>query len=248
MHKINCSEVWGGIESLEEDIQSDGITASLFSLACDGGKGGDIYYFSVCGGDRLTRIAICDVVGHGEQVSQTSSDLYESLRSHMNDPKGSEVLSDMNHVAIKHGIKALTTAAVVSYYIDSNAMSISYAGHPPGWVKRKERGVWQRAEMDCKRPGPANIPLGVLENTHYHQSEIGLSQGDQFVFYTDGILETPDSSRSLFGEDGVADVLNHSCSDASVFDIRRSLVEAAQDHGGGKLTHDDVTLLAFQVN
>lgn len=248
MHRIQCSEVWGGIDSCEQDLNSEGITASLFSRACDGGKGGDIYYFSVCGGDQLTRMAICDVVGHGAQVSDMSGNLFNSLQARMNDVQGSAILSDMNNIALEEGMKAMTTAAVVGYYLGSGSMSISYAGHPPGWVRHRDQGVWRRADIDCTQTGPANIPLGVFEGTHYHQTDENLDQGDQFVFFTDGILETPDSSGSLFGETGVEDVLKRCSSDASVFDVRRALVDAARDHAGGHLTHDDVTLIAFEVN
>ena len=47
MQKIRCSEVWGGIQSREADLQAAGISVSLFSHAADGDKGGDIYYVSV---------------------------------------------------------------------------------------------------------------------------------------------------------------------------------------------------------
>ena len=86
MHRIQCTEIWGGIKNQDADVCSRGLTASLYSSACEGGKGGDIYYLSVCGEDKLTRIAIADVVGHGEQVSAVSQWLYDTLQDRMNDP------------------------------------------------------------------------------------------------------------------------------------------------------------------
>jgi hypothetical protein len=46
MYHLSCGEIWGGIRNCDDDISSAGLTASLFSLASDGGKGGDIYYLS----------------------------------------------------------------------------------------------------------------------------------------------------------------------------------------------------------
>ena len=63
MRRIRCAEIWGGVHNCDEDILTSGITASLYSAAADGGRGGDIYYLSVCSSDLLTRIAIADVVG-----------------------------------------------------------------------------------------------------------------------------------------------------------------------------------------
>jgi serine phosphatase RsbU (regulator of sigma subunit) len=45
--------------------------------------GGDIYYFGVCKGDTITRLAIADVTGHGEAVSEISQYVYDSLKAHM---------------------------------------------------------------------------------------------------------------------------------------------------------------------
>ena len=84
MYEIKCGEVWGGIRGTDVDAITSGVEACLFSSACDGGKGGDIYYFSVCTGDLLTRIAIADVMGHGKPVSDTSEWLYNSLQERMN--------------------------------------------------------------------------------------------------------------------------------------------------------------------
>ena len=65
-HRIHCAEVWGGIDHIDRDIVTGGLTASVYSKSSDGSRGGDIYYFSVCGGDQLTRIALADVQGHGD--------------------------------------------------------------------------------------------------------------------------------------------------------------------------------------
>ena len=85
MLRLQCAQIWGGIENQDQDVCSSTITASVYASACDGGKGGDVYYFSVCAGDKLTRIAVADVVGHGAAVSNVSAWLYTALEARMND-------------------------------------------------------------------------------------------------------------------------------------------------------------------
>ena len=68
MHFIKCSEIWGGIRFADENIKTKGLTASMYCKPFESNEGGDIYYFSVCGKDILTRIAIGDVAGHGKSV------------------------------------------------------------------------------------------------------------------------------------------------------------------------------------
>src|SRR5947199_335498 len=111
-HRLKCSEVWGGIQNEDMDASSAGVSASLLSLACEGGKGGDIYYFSVCDADMLTRVVIADVVGHGPAVSEVSDWLFRAMREQMNALDGNAVLASLNRLVVARGLDAMTTAGV----------------------------------------------------------------------------------------------------------------------------------------
>lgn len=115
-HRIWLASIWGGIAVVDSGVCTDGICASVLSTASGNEQGGDIYYFSVRSSDKLTRIAVADVRGHGERVSHLSQWLYEALEAKMNSLDGAGVLSDLNGLAHSHGFDALTTAAVVGYY------------------------------------------------------------------------------------------------------------------------------------
>src|SRR4051794_33120768 len=143
VHRIRCSEVWGGVRDIDLDITASGLTVSLYSGACDGGKGGDIYYFSVCGHDRLTRIVLADVVGHGKSVSRVSQWVYDALVRRMNSLDGSGILADLNRMTSRHGLTAMTTAAIVSFYIGDSKLYFSCAGHPPLLVRRRGHDQWR---------------------------------------------------------------------------------------------------------
>ena len=79
--RIRCAEIWGGILAVDMDMTTAGLSASIFSTAHDGDRGGDMYYVSVCKWDYLTRLAIADLRGHGGQASRLSAWVYESRRS-----------------------------------------------------------------------------------------------------------------------------------------------------------------------
>ncbi len=81
--RLECTGIWGGIRNRDIEITAGKVIGSIYSAACEGGKGGDIYYFGVCKGDIITRLAIADVVGHGEVVSEVSQYVYDSLKAHM---------------------------------------------------------------------------------------------------------------------------------------------------------------------
>ena len=65
------------------EVAAGKFIGSIYSEPSEGGRGGDIYYFGVCKGDVISRLAIADVTGHGESVSEVSQYVYELLRSHI---------------------------------------------------------------------------------------------------------------------------------------------------------------------
>ena len=82
--RLECTGIWGGIRNRDIEITAGKVIGSIYSAACcEGGKGGDIYYFGVCKGDIITRLAVADVVGHGEAVSEVSQYVYDSLKTHI---------------------------------------------------------------------------------------------------------------------------------------------------------------------
>jgi len=81
--RLECKDIWGGIRDRDIEVSAGKVIASIYSAACCGGNGGDIYYFGVCQGDIITRLAIADVTGHGEAVSEVGRYVYDSLKSHM---------------------------------------------------------------------------------------------------------------------------------------------------------------------
>ena len=81
--RLECKGLWGGIRSQDLEVSAGKVIGSIYSKSSDGGRGGDIYYFGVCRGDVITRLAIADVTGHGEAVSEVSQYVYNSLKAHM---------------------------------------------------------------------------------------------------------------------------------------------------------------------
>jgi sigma-B regulation protein RsbU (phosphoserine phosphatase) len=244
MHQIKCSEIWGGNRASDSDVCTSAVTASLFSVGAEGGKGGDIYYFSVCGKDILTRIAIADVVGHGQAVSETSQWLYDSIVSHMNSPEGDAVLEDVNKLAKGHGYGAITTAEVITFNRQNSRMYFTSAGHPPALVKRKGVEGWDKVLI--KNPTGKNIPLGVLDDPHYDEQSIPLETGDILFLYTDGVIEAPCKDGNLFGMDRLLDVLKKN-GNQTLEEIKGAVLDELQSHGETSFEHDDVTFMSIKV-
>ncbi len=81
--RIECKVIWGGIQNIDTEVTAGKFIGSIYSAASEGGQGGDIYFFGVCKVDIISRLAIADVVGHGEVVSEVSQYVYDSLKAHI---------------------------------------------------------------------------------------------------------------------------------------------------------------------
>lgn len=244
MYEIKCGEVWGGIQENNLELMTSGIEASLYSSAFDGGKGGDIYYLSVCDSDLLTRVVLADVMGHGEVVSNTSEWLCNSLRHRMNSTSGHDVLADLNSAAVEYGYKALTTAAVIAYYRHRKEFFYTYAGHHPVLIRRSGETQWLPLEIP-KTDRMANLPLGITRGVEYDQETIQLYSGDNVFIYTDGVIESENSDAELFGHDRLLEVLESAGNDPA--EIKNALSAALTAHEAGMSDHDDTSYIAIKI-
>ena len=245
MHKIRCSEIWGGTQDADVDVCTTSIRASLYSSSCDGGKGGDVYYLSVCDSDLLTRIAVADVAGHGKKVSDVSQWLFDSLKLRMNSAEGHKVLADLNRLADEYGYRALTTATVVAFYLSDSKLYVAHAGHPPLLIRRQTETEWHPVELEVAH-GTSHMPLGVDPDAPYTQQMMPFSSGDRVFLYTDGVTEAPDSAGQRFGAQRLLDVLNKTAGE-DLPGLKDTVLETLREYSGGPLEHDDVTLMAIEV-
>jgi len=245
MYRIACAEIWGGIRGDDLAVSTSGVRASLFARACDGGKGGDVYYFSVCSSDLLTRIAIADVMGHGAAVSETSQWLFDSLKQRMNSAQGDEVLADLNQLTAECGYKAMSTAVVAAFYRSDGNLYYCYAGHHPILIRRTSDHFWTEATIE-DRGEMANLPLGVDDSAPFDQANQPFATGDLLFLYTDGLIEAPNGDDGQFGLDRLRGVLDR-VGNAEPDTLKSAVVTALMQHTGGSLAHDDVTFMAVQI-
>jgi sigma-B regulation protein RsbU (phosphoserine phosphatase) len=238
-YEMHCAEIWGGASVKEDDVTTPGVNAAIHSSASGSTKGGDLYYFSVCAYDTLTRIAIADVRGHGEHVAHISEWLYQSLEARMNDSNGAGVLTDLNNIVRARGFEAITTAAVATFHRDKGVLHYSYAGHPPLILGRAGES-WRPLEAD------GGLPLGILSDSKYQQESVRVSPGDRLFFYTDGVAECPGPGETLYGDEDMLAALNRYV-DKPIADLRSELRDDLTNYAGGELLHDDVTFLLVEV-
>ncbi len=246
MYRIACSEVWGGNEETNSEVCTGTLTASLYSRGADGGDGGDVYYFSVCDEDKLSRIAIADVAGHGKAVSDAGRWLYDSMSEQKNCLDGCAVLTDLNNEIRDHKHQAIATAEVVGYYKATSRLYFSYAGHPPSLIKRRGESAWNPIAIQ-KPSVKKNIPLGVFDDAAFDEESIPAESGDLLFLYTDGVIEAPGKDGKQLGLKRLLSMLEDIPSD-DPRKLKDAVLERLLEDSGEKIGHDDVTLLTVRIN
>ena len=245
-YKIRCAEIWGGVDEIDTDIATTALTASVYSKSAEGARGGDIYYFSVCGSDQLTRVAIADVQGHGEEVSKISVWLYELVRDSMDSLDATQVLSTLNARVLEHGFEAMSTAALLSYYLGDRQLYVSYAGHPPALLQRHADGAWTALSIG-EGAGISNMSLGILPNVTYDQKVLPLGAGDRLLLYSDGISEYPDLSGEPIGSKWLVERLGDSRG-SSPWQVKQEILLGLSEENPEGMQHDDITLMVLDID
>ena len=172
--------------------------------------------------------------------------IHDALAARMNTVDTNDILADLNHLANDFGHKAFTTAVVLSFRGDTSTLYFSYAGHPPVWIRRHTDRIWRRL-IEAPQTEFTNLPLGMFPESTYEQKQLPLSSGDRLFLYTDGLTDASCAGGEQFGEDRLQAVLDDG-GDESLFELKERVLAALRLHTGGTLGHDDVTLMAVEVN
>jgi serine phosphatase RsbU (regulator of sigma subunit) len=255
-----CGEVRGGNESVWTVVDLPGLAGVLYSNPCHGAQGGDVHYCSMCNSGIIARVCLADVAGHGERVAGVARVMHKELRESVNSWDEREVMKALD-VRLEHsGLKAITTAALLSYRPWKRRLTVSYAGHPPGWIYRPDRvgsaedhaatGRWSRLIVDEPAPGgPADLPLGTGFGPAYTRAQVLTREGDRVLLVTDGVLEAPAADGTEFGEAGVERVLAGCMANGSgCHGLGTALLDALRAHTGhDPMEHDDVSFYIAEI-
>ncbi|MCG3125887.1 MAG: hypothetical protein CHACPFDD_00714 [Phycisphaerae bacterium] len=246
--QLVCAEIWGGNRPVDTLVELPGVRGVLYSRPCGGGRGGDVHYVSVCGSGLLSRICIADVVGHGESVAAISHEMHATLRRCMNQPDQRRVLRDLNRRLVEIGFRAMTTAVAATYYPPAGSLSISYAGHPPGWLRSSASRGWAvlpPAEPRARDGRLANMALAVDAGVSFTRRDVRIAPGDRLLLVTDGVLEAPNPGQELFGAARVAALLDRAA-DAPIEVLASALRGELESFTQRGLEHDDVTFVLLE--
>ena len=201
---------------------------------------GDSYDFLPLGDGRLA-VSVGDVTGHGVGAALLAHAAQAAMRSYL------EMVSDLGEVVFRLNnrlVEAVEPGVFISlllFVVDTKNRTMSYvnAGHPPLFLVQNGQLV------EFEKTG---MVLGVVEGQSYEvRGPIALGDGDLIFVRTDGVEETMNSVRDMYGVDRLKDYLVAN-REQSAQALLRGLQTDLDTHAQGEEAEDDVTMIAIKID
>jgi len=206
--------------------------------------GGDLYDFLAPEPNGLV-VAVGDVSGKGVPAALYSAFAGELIRSRTFrrryaperfSPAG--VLASINAILYERQLEEYyCTLCYAVFDFKRRTLVLANSGLP--YPIRCSGGVVSQIEL----PG---VPLGSFAGSSYEELLFELSQGDVFVFCSDGVSEAQDGLGREFGNERLARVVEDACA-KSARDIVDAIFAAVWSFRGDTPPNDDMTAVALKI-
>jgi sigma-B regulation protein RsbU (phosphoserine phosphatase) len=240
-------EISGGSQAIEEAVSMPGLDLWVFSKPYQqSASGGDIHYLSLCGGGVISRLIIADVSGHGESVAEFSASLRGLMRRNINNKSQMSLVRALNQQFTEMArFRRFATAIVATYLATRRSLTICNAGHPQPLWYRAGADRWEL--LDQSAHGAGNLPLGLDDETRYHQFALDLAPDDMVLFYTDALTEATDPTGQMLGETGLQGIAKD-IGPCAPDEFGRALLSRVEQYRKGRPADDDTTILVLHHN
>jgi serine phosphatase RsbU (regulator of sigma subunit) len=167
-----------------------------------------------------TLVVIGDVSGKGLRAAMIVSMIVGTLLTvsgYTEEP--AEILGELNRRLSGHIHEGFATCLAVRLE-EKGSLAVANAGHLSPYLNG----------IEVQFPG--SLPLGLVEDSPYEQTNLEMAVGDGLVLLTDGVAEAQNEKRELLGFPRLEQMLRDGATASNVAEI-------ARQHG----QNDDITVL-----
>ena len=226
------------------DPQIDGLDIAGRSIWCDetGGDYYDFLYPAVNGKQRIS-IVVGDVTDHGisSALLMTTARAFLRERVQTTPSECAAVISDVNQRLVPD-VDELNLFMTMFYgEIDIKEKVIRWvkAGHEPAILFTPGADSYELLAGE-------GLPLGVMEESVYKESQKQIQSGQIILIVTDGIKESVNPQGEMFGSERLLDVIRDSA-DRPAREILDRVFESLNNFRHPLKADDDETLVVVKV-
>ncbi len=159
------------------------------------GVGGDYFDYIDIDENRVGAL-ISDVSGKGIPASLVMVMIRTVFVSAIHQSKNvqcSQVVNSINNaLSADFAVDKFATLFFMIYDRKKEKLSFANAGHGPLFCYRAAKHKCTVTKLD-------GVPIGIMDEVDYLQTEVPFNKGDIVVLYTDGVTEMRNSSREEYG-------------------------------------------------
>ena len=228
----------------KSDPQVDGFDIAGRSIWCDE-TGGDYYDFlyPAANGHKRIGIVVGDVTDHGIPSALLMTTARAFLRERIQTPPSecAAIISDVNNRLVQD-VEELNLFMTMFYSeIDIKEKMIRWvkAGHEPAILYTPGKDSHELLAGE-------GLPLGVMEDAVYRESQKQISSGQIILIGTDGIKEAVDTHGEMFGNERLLNVIRDHANQPAR-QILDNVFESLNDFRHPLEPDDDETLVVIKV-
>ena len=108
--------------------------------------------------------------------------------------------------------------------------------------------IIRRADGRAEEVGQevSGLPLGIMEDSVYEQTEVQLNPGDVVVIYSDGVTDARSPSDELYDSQSNHRLLRRVAqSSGGPADVGRAILQEIREFSAGHSQADDITLVCL---
>ncbi len=214
------------------------------SIYCDE-TGGDYYDFIIndTGENGKLAIAIGDVSGHGISAALLMATVRSSLRQRLSQPGGADdIIADVNRQLAQDVEDSGQFMTLFYIMIDPRKKHLQWvrAGHDPAIFYDPGTDAFEEL-------GGTGVALGVMEDSIFKEyTKTALRKGQIIFLSTDGIWESRNQKREMFGKKPIYDIIRNN-SALSANEILNAMLASLKGFKNGAKIEDDITLVVIKI-
>ena len=201
--------------------------------------GGDFYDFFNIDETHIAYV-IADVSGKGMSGALLMMKTETLIKSLANTIKTdtSYIMTNCNKIiCAKNDKNMFVTCWLGILDTSTGELKFTNAGHNPPIIVRK-------GEVSLLKDKP-NLVLGAIDDAPYTEKTIKLNKGDRLLLYTDGVTETPNRDKELFGDYRLINFIKEN-KDSEIRDLIIKIRAEVKNFQDGEEQFDDITMLMFE--
>jgi phosphoserine phosphatase RsbU/P len=203
--------------------------------------GGDYYDFVPLPGDRMA-VALGDVSGKGVAAALMSAKFCADTRyCILAENAPAPTAARLNNLLCAAGIEdKFITLGLCVLDAPVRKLTLTSAGHTPLMIRRADGQVEEIGQ------GVSGLPLGVMEDSEYQQTEIHLNKGDVVVLYSDGVTDARSPSDEIYDSKANHRLLKKVAqTSGGAVSVGRAILQDIREFSAEHSQADDITLVCL---